>query len=132
MNKVFSVVKIERCWCSFVRMVQYDGEALLTSHLFQEIEGVRVPAELSLSEEVEDKERVYTSELTFSTCREIGHAGTWAYRITLADGTRYIMGSYTRPFPVTSMSRTMGAVASSQVPQYKVVLKSGVPLPVQR
>ena len=131
MNKVFSVVRVERCKASFVRMKQFDGQAILTSHQFEDIESMRVPAELSISEEIEDKEKVFTSELNFQCCHEIGHAGTWAYRITLADGTRYVMGSSERPFPITSMSRTMGAVNSSQVPSYNILFKSNKPLPIQ-
>ena len=129
---IYSVIKIERCWCSLVRMEQYGDQAVVTSHLFQPVEGLNVPAKLTFDEEVEDKETIYTSELTFSTRSEINHEGKrWAYRITLADGTVYIMGSYRRPFPITTKKRTMGSVTSSQIPQYTVLLRNIVPLPKQ-
>ncbi len=129
---IYSVIKIERCRCSLVRMEQYGDQAVVTSHFFQPVEGLNVPAKMTFDEEVEDKETIYTSELTFSTCSEINHEGNrWAYRITLADGTVYIMGSYRRPFPITTKKRTMGPVTGSQIPQYTVLLRNIVPLPKQ-
>lgn len=129
---VYSVVKIEMCKCAFVRMHQLGDHAILSSHNFQEIPCVKDGASLAVSEERDEKDVIYNSTLSFVTAHEIKHEGQrLAYRITLADGTRFIMGSCQRPFPVTEKQRTIGEVRNSMVPKYTVTLRCALPLPKQ-
>lgn len=74
---------------------------------FREIK-CKHPSSCEITDKVESKIRIFTTKLTFKSCEQMNHDGSpAAYRITTADGSRYIIGHYYRPFPVVTQSETM-------------------------
>lgn len=74
---------------------------------FKEIENIKRPASLTISDKIEDGNRIYQSKLVFYTCNK------WLADITkngficeTIDGTRYLIGDMERPFPVVTQQQT--------------------------
>ena len=66
------------------------------------------PSSCEISDKVESKVRIFTSKLSFKSCEQIDADNTpLAYRVTTADGCRYLMGRAHRPFPVITRSENM-------------------------
>ena len=68
----------------------------------------KVPSSCEISDKVESKVRIFTSKLTFKSCEQIDpNYRPLAFRITTADGCRYLIGNEHRPFPVLSRTENM-------------------------
>lgn len=65
---------------------------------------IRVPARLTISDKIEDGVRIYTAQLVFRTCEELGDTARKVYRCKTADGRYYLIGSNDRPYPVSTVT----------------------------
>ena len=130
MENCYSVVKIEYCSCRLVTAVRHGETVRIAGSLFQTVPHIKIPAELVVQESISKKERMYKSTLTFTSDKfDVDKTKNYAYRISLADGTKLLMGESRKPFPITTKSRTMGSATSNQLYIYKVVLQDIVALP---
>ena len=68
---------------------------------------IQVPAKLTINNKVVDKNRVREYQLVFKTCEQLDLNGHWAYAIGLADGSRLVIGSKERPYPVAVSSQVL-------------------------
>lgn len=68
---------------------------------------IKPHAQLSISDNVENGNTVWTAKLVFKTCEEFGDRGRWAYRCRLLDGRYRLIGSDERPYPVASVLENM-------------------------
>jgi hypothetical protein len=68
---------------------------------------IKPHAQLSISDNVENGNTVWTAKLVFKTCEESGDRGRWAYRCRLLDGRYRLIGSDERPYPVASVLENM-------------------------
>ena len=68
---------------------------------------IKPHAQLSISDNVENGNTVWTAKLVFKTCEEFGDRGRWAYRCRLLDGRYRLIGSDERPYPVASVVENM-------------------------
>lgn len=68
---------------------------------------IKPHAQLSISDNVENGNTVWTAKLVFKTCEEFGGRGRWAYRCRLLDGRYRLIGSDERPYPVASVLENM-------------------------
>lgn len=66
-----------------------------------------VPGKFTYNNKVVDKNYLFEHQLVFRTCQDIDVKGHWAYLMKLADGGKIIIGSFSRPYPVTVSSRTL-------------------------
>lgn len=65
------------------------------------------PAKLTISSKADDGYQLTTAKLTFSSCERIETATPLNYLLTLADGTKILLAPPGRPYPVTTVSRTL-------------------------
>lgn len=68
---------------------------------------IKPHAQLTISDKVEDKNRIWTAKLVFKTCGEFGDRGRWAYRCRLYNGQYRLIGSDERPYPIASVLESM-------------------------
>ena len=73
---------------------------------WEELE-IKPHAQLTISDRLEDKNRVWTAKLVFKTCSEPVGGGPYAYRCRLTDGRYKLVGSDGRPYAVTTVNMTM-------------------------
>ena len=82
-------------------------EVILPSRIEWEPLAIKPHAQLTVSDKVEDKNRIWTAKLSFKTCEELGDLDMYAYRCRLSDGQYRLVGSDERPYPVTSVVESM-------------------------
>ena len=67
---------------------------------------VKVPARLNISYKSVDGVRLCTAKLVFQTCEEIVDFERQVYRCKTAEGFYMLIGSDTRPYPITTVNDT--------------------------
>lgn len=92
---------------------------------------IEVPADLTLSSKIEDKEVLHTAKLVFRQCGEAGREmHIPVYRIRLADDSELLLGGSTRPFPVRTYSQNLSSGSNdSLLREVTVSLTSVLELP---
>jgi hypothetical protein len=89
------------------------------------------PAKLSVNNRVSEKARICEYQLVFRTCEELEVAGHYAYALVFADGSGCVLGSDSRPYPVTVSSRTLpDNLSDSQLWEVSVTYTVPAPVPV--
>ena len=68
---------------------------------------VKPHAQLTVSDKVEDKNRISTVKLSFKTCDELSELDMYAFRCKLADGKYRLIGNHERPYPIVNINETM-------------------------
>lgn len=68
---------------------------------------VKPHAQLTITDKVEDKVKVWTAKLVFKTCEVFCDRDRWAYRCRLQNGQCRLIGTSERPYPVTSVAEVM-------------------------
>ncbi|MBQ0072867.1 MAG: hypothetical protein KBT34_01590 [Prevotella sp.] len=130
MENVYSVVKISVGEARHTQCIESNGWAFMRSYMWTPLD-IKVPAELKLSENIKEGERLYKSTLTFTTSTDIKTKSKWiVFKVELADGTKFCFGNSRKPFPLTTRQRTLGAVTGSQMYKYTSVLECTRPLPI--
>lgn len=104
-----NVIAVHRLQCS---ALEVDSPVSMVNNIeFIKEHGdhlnIVVPAKLSINNKVVDKNMVWEFQLVFKTCEQLEVRGHWAYALDLADGTRLLIGSLNRPYPVTTSSHTL-------------------------
>lgn len=86
---------------------------------------IQVPGKLTINNKVEDKNSLIATSLTFRTCEALTADGHPVYRVSLADGRQLLIGSSTRPYPVTTITESMPEnLTDSQLNEVTVTLSS--------
>lgn len=62
------------------------------------------PAQLQISDKVENKADIYTHKCVFKTAEEWNTRKHYAYRLTTVDGAKLLIGNSNRPFVISSLS----------------------------
>ena len=90
------------------------------------------PSSCEITDKVESKVRIFTSKLSFKTREQIDPGWkTLAYRVTTADGSRYLIGCELRPYPVLTRTENMpGSHTDSSLIVY-VATWTGILKPLQ-
>lgn len=90
---------------------------------------IRPHAQLTVTDKMEDKVRVWTAKLVFRTCDGLTERDRYAYRCRLNDGSYRLVGSAERPYPVATVSEVMPEkVADAQL--YEVTVTWQLPRPI--
>lgn len=110
MAYIKNIIKIEVTEAENLKSVVFPARHLCI--LPQDVEFRQIhcknPSSCEISDKVESKVRIFTSKLTFKSCEQIDCDGLpLAYRVTTADGCRYLIGRDHRPFPVLTRSELM-------------------------
>ena len=86
---------------------------------------IKPHAQLTVTDKIEDKVRVWTAKLVFRTCGDLPERDRYAYRCRLVDGRYRLIGTHESPYPVTSVSEVMPEkVADSQLTEVTVTWQS--------
>ena len=95
MAYIKNIIKIEMTEAENLKSVVFpiDQRCIVPSTAnFRSIQ-CKVPSSCEISDKVESKVRIFTSKLTFKSCEQIDpNYRPLAFRITTADGIRYLMG----------------------------------------
>ena len=110
MAYIKNIIKIEVTEAENLKTVVFPARHLCI--LPQDVEFRQIqcksPSSCEISDKVESKVRIFTSKLSFKACEQIDSEGLpLAYRVTTADGCRYLIGRGHRPFPVITRSENM-------------------------
>lgn len=101
------------------------GKVKLPDNVTWTLVMIQVPGKLTIIDKVEDKNKVYTSTLSFRTCDHLPDYGHNVYKVALADGRQLLLGSADRPYPVTTISESMpDNFTDSQLNEVTVTLTS--------
>ena len=93
------VVSVERTKCKNLSGVKFISPTK-----------VKVPFDVSwqtIADKKDDKVRMFTSTLKFSTADDMTNRDRFAYRVKLTDGTYRLIGTYERPYPITLAQENM-------------------------
>jgi hypothetical protein len=132
MTTLIHITRVERIPCAdLVSLVYIDrNHVKIPSDVkFIDINIVGL-AQMSVDDDIDNLQSITTSTLKFNLCPLDNVYGRfYAYRLTSANGQRYLVGCSDRPFPVSKCSRPFPDSASGSVLQsITVTLKSTVPL----
>lgn len=133
MKHVRKVISVSRCPIRLLPPVVFtsDNTARLLSTSDWERLCIKVPAELSITTKTEDKARLWTAKLTFTTPDDSPIRERYAWLCTLADGSVLLIGTDKRPFPVVETAHTISSKSdsTSELPEVTVTYTSPRPLP---
>jgi hypothetical protein len=103
------VIAIDRIPCSELSGLYWTGnnKVKVMEGLSWEPVNIKIPASLSITDKDDDKNQLYTATLKFKTCEKLSRMARYAYRATLTDGTKKIIGTDQRPFPVVTITQNM-------------------------
>lgn len=103
MSQTVHFTKIETADASGLGGLQLVGEAscrFSSTPVFTEIK-VNGLVGVTVEDELENNQRVFTTTATFESCdKEPLAARRHVFRLTGADGKQYLIGTDTRPFPI--------------------------------
>lgn len=104
-----NVVAVYRLQCLNMPSASQKSLSQIFATMKENGDGLNIvlPAKFSDNNKVSDKARLYEYQLVFRTCEDLDVNGHWAYAVVFADGTCCILGSDSRPYPVTVSSRTL-------------------------
>lgn len=127
-----TIIEVERAACSGSTAITPSGyrTATAASHLQWEAVQAKTPAQMTITEKIEDKNRVYSAELSFKTpCRQ-SFGGRYVWRARLLSGEWLVLGTGARPYPVATVEERMPEnVADSQMDVVTVSYSSTTPIP---
>lgn len=105
MNTPRNIIAIDRVSAgAIVGLLRLSTSSVQVSALTPwESIAIKVPARLTISEKMEDGVRMYSTQLVYRTCEEIGARDRKVYRCKTADGRCYLIGSNGRPYPVSTV-----------------------------
>lgn len=92
---------------------------------------IQIPARLTISDKIEDGVRIHTAQLVFRTCEEVDTRERQVYRCKTADGRYYLIGTDSRPYPVTTVSEPHpDNMTDSQLNEVTVTYQSAQRIPL--
>lgn len=65
---------------------------------------IKIPAKLTITDKVEDGQRIYTAQLVFNAVDNFRKFDRLVFRATTAAGKEILIGDKCRPYPVTNIS----------------------------
>jgi len=124
MSYIKNIIKIEAVRADDLSAVVFPARHLCiipSSVVFQQI-AAKSPSSCEITDKIESKVRIFTSKLTFKSSEQIDcEAHPLAYRVTTADGCRYLIGRSHRPYPVLTRTENMpGSMTDSSLITYTV------------
>ncbi len=131
MNNLKNVLSVSRISASELSGVIKSGSGSVTvpDTLVWENIPIQKPAKLSIINKVVDKQHTWQYELSFRSCSDLDVSGHYCYKIATADDRVWLLGSYDRPYPVTTCSTLLpDNLSESQLTEYSVSLVSAAPI----
>ena len=103
------VISVERTKCKNLSGVKFISptKVKVPFDVSWQTIAVRAHPSLTIVDKIDDKVRMFTSTLKFSTADDMTERDKFAYRVKLTDGTTRLIGTFERPYPVTLAQETM-------------------------
>ena len=103
------VISVERTKCKNLSGVKFISptKVKVPSDVNWQAITVRAHPSLTIADKIDDKVRMFTSTLKFSTADDMTNRDKFAYRVKLTDGTYRLIGTYERPYPITLAQENM-------------------------
>lgn len=132
MTKLAHVIKLESVPVenlSGLKPLSLHSCSVPSSVKFTEINIIDL-VDVKMDDAIENKEKVYTSVVSFQTPDKIpSSGGHLAFRLTTIDGNRFLLGTSQRPYPIIKESNPFpGKVGDSTMKTVTVTWKSTSPL----
>lgn len=110
MSYIKNITKVEVIETDELKSVIFPATnmcILCAQMAFRQIQA-KSPSSCEITDKIESKVRIFNSKLTFKSCEQIDNDGApLAYRLTTADGFRYLIGRDRQPFPVLTRTENM-------------------------
>lgn len=104
MRKLVHIYKIEQAFCNellAMTIIRKSSCKLPLGVNFCEIEEISGLVGAKIEDEEVNGQKVFTSTVTFQTyCKETFQGKRCAFRLTSIDGTQFLVGTYSRPYPI--------------------------------
>lgn len=133
MTFIKNVIAVDRISCASFSAFSRAGNLVQFSLVGNEWENIpiKVPAKLSIINKVDAGVRVYEATLVYKSCVKPEGEGHFAYRLTLANGKKLLLGGPARPYPVSTFSESFpDNLSDSQLIEVTVTLSDRADLPV--
>ena len=132
MNTARNIIAVDRIQVNGLdgfRRINASSVQVSSSTIWKSIP-IRVPARLTISEKIEDGVRMHTAQLVFHTCEELEDCERQVYRCKTAEGKFYLIGTDSRPYPVTTISKPHpDNMTDSQLDEVTVMYTSNSKIP---
>ena len=118
-----NVIAVDRILSSQLVVSKSGNDKVETSdHLNWQDMKILVPARLTINHKTDGKVSITEVVLVFRTCLDQTDNGQhYCYKVTLADGEKYLIGDSERPYPVTTSSLALSdSVKDSQLNEVTV------------
>ena len=107
MFKPVHIIKLEMIRCEDLipmRIISEDTCRFSRSLFFEEVP-IEDVVGVSVSDEYDKNQKIYTTTATFKTrCKKLLRARRMAFRLTSADGKQYMIGTNARTYPIIKES----------------------------
>lgn len=110
MAYIKNIIKVELTEAKNLKGLIYPerDKCIIPSDIIFRLIQCKNPSSCEITDKVESKVRIFTSKLTFKSCEQIDpNYRPLAFRITTADGIRYLMGCDRRPYPVLTRTENL-------------------------
>lgn len=110
MNSLINVVAVSRIPASSMAddsRIRAGAFDVINSIVWEPIE-IQVPGSFSINNKVENKVTIWETSLVFRTCEKLTENDShYCYLAKLADGRHVVIGSYQRPYAVTTVKKSI-------------------------
>ena len=132
MSHVIHITKIESTpspSLSGMKMVSFDSCRLPFGVVFTSINTVGL-VDVKMEDSLEDNQKIFTTVVTFQTPDKVpSKKSRLSFRLTSANGSQYLVGSYARPYAIIKETNPIpGKAGDSIMKTVTVTWKSSSPM----
>lgn len=132
LNNIIKVSRIDTILVSDFFRIQRMKAMIGNEEAFQPIKCMKTPASLSVTDKIEDGQHIYTAKLVMQVSGGmLPNVDRQTWIAETVDGVRYLIGTDSRPYPVTLQQETHpGNYSDSQLTEVTVTYSSPWMLPI--
>lgn len=126
LNNIISISSVPSQLITGFRRTSETDAVISKDVTFTPVEHIKRPAQLVISDKMENGNRIYTAKLTFQTCVEwMPNPDRLAFLCRSIDGVYYLIGTDERPYPIVTQQRVHPKDSSeSQLTEVSVAYSS--------
>lgn len=104
LNFIIKIEKTDYNNLSFAKIINSKEISIPESIVWEDIQLASKPAQLQISDKVDNKTDIFTHKCVFKILGEWNTHKHYAYRLTTVDGNKLLLGCGSRPFVISSIS----------------------------
>lgn len=106
LNNIISISSVPSQLITGFRRTSETDAVISKDVTFTPVEYIKRPAQLVISDKIENGNRIYTAKLTFQTCVEwMADTDRLAFLCRSIDGKYYLIGTDERPYPIVTQQQ---------------------------